>query len=70
MPRATLANDPPRRTLEHARRHAREAGRSVYLFHDGRQWRVETDIRAVPMSGSTVEVHPDPDTETVNLGGC
>lgn len=70
MARPSLTNDPPRRELEHARRHARELGRSVYLFHDGRQWRVKADIRAVPMSGNTIEVHPDPDMETVNLGGC
>ena len=70
MSRPRLTNDPPGRALEHARRRARAAGRSVYLFHDGRQWRVEADIRAVPMSGNTFEVHPDPGTETVNLGGC
>lgn len=68
MPHPGLANNPPKRELEHARRHARGAGHSVYLFHDGRQWRLETDIRAVPMSGGTIEVHPD--TNTVNLGGC
>lgn len=70
MARPALANPPPRSELERARRYAREAGRSVYLFHDGRQWRLAADIRAVPMSGHTVEVHPGPDADTVNLGGC
>lgn len=68
----TTGNSAPEQELQRARRYARRLGRSVFLFHDGRQWRLHTDIEAVPMSGATVEIHPEHPAgeEMTNRGGC
>ncbi len=66
-PRGSAA---PESQLERAREHARASGHCVYLFHDGGNWIIESDIRSVPMAAGVVEVHPDKGTDHVNLGGC
>ncbi|MFA9461204.1 hypothetical protein [Thiohalorhabdus methylotrophus] len=63
--------EPPEKEVQRARDHARYLGRSVFLFHGERGWTVETDIRAVPMTGTTLEIHPEPQGgEMDNQGGC
>lgn len=70
MSHSTRANSPPESVLLDARRRAERVGRSVYLFHDGHEWQVRSDIRGVPMSKGTIEVYPGVDSETRNHGGC
>ncbi|HKJ88603.1 MAG TPA: hypothetical protein VKA48_08860 [Gammaproteobacteria bacterium] len=67
----TGGSEPPEESVRRARDRARELGRSVFLFHDGRGWTVEADIGSVPMAAGVREVAPDPrGEETDNCGGC
>ena len=60
----------PATVVRGAQERARASGHSVYLFHDGRRWVIESDIRSVPMAAGVVEIHPDKGADHVNLGGC
>ena len=62
---------PPAAAVRGARDRARDLGRSVFLFHDGREWVIEAEIGAVPMDREVREVPPGAaGRETDNRGGC
>lgn len=62
---------PPEDMLATARQQAADAGRAVYLFHDGAGWRLTRRLGEIPGGAESFEIPPDPaHPEQANTGGC